>query len=332
MKTSTGGQTLRVSAIAVMVVLSFVLSACASKPTSPQGAAEVRGKLAILQDNPDLANSARVEIREAEEAVRIAEQPLSRKEDQGLGKHRVYMADQKVEIASAVAETRYAESQRALLGEERDQARLQARTLEADKARSDADRLRGDASRARSEADAVRLATAEAALLSAESSSAAAATRAAQSTADATIQAAELQRQIDELQAKATDRGLVVTLGDVLFETGSAELQSGGSNSLNKLVNFLNEYPAQRVLVEGHTDNVGNADFNQGLSQRRAESVRNYLVQQGIDSQRISTSGMGLTQPVASNDSAGGRLKNRRVEIVIEKPQLSSSMTTGMRQ
>jgi outer membrane protein OmpA-like peptidoglycan-associated protein len=272
---------------------SLVIASCAMAPASPQGAAEVRSKLTALQSDPNLADRARVELREAEAAVRIAEQPLP-EADAALGEHRVYMADRTVSIAEAKAATRYAEDQRARLGEERDEARLQARTREVDKARD-------EASRARSAADAAQ---------SSEAESAAVAAR----------QAAEYQRQIDALQAEITDRGVVLTLGDVLFATGSAALQGGADNNLNKLVSFLNQYPERRVLIEGHTDNVGSADYNQGLSQRRADSVRYYLTQQGIASQRLSTDGIGMDRPVANNDTATGRQQNRRVEIIIENP------------
>jgi outer membrane protein OmpA-like peptidoglycan-associated protein len=119
---------------------------------------------------------------------------------------------------------------------------------------------------------------------------------------------------------------LVLTLGDVLFTTGSAALQAGASTRLNKLVAFLNQYPDRRVLIEGHTDNVGDAGYNQGLSQRRAETVQSYLTGQGIGSQRLTASGKGLSQPIAGNDSAAGRQQNRRVEIIIENPPLVSSV------
>lgn len=297
----------RAGTFAAVVLSSFVLFACAVTPSAPAGSAEVRSKLSALQSDPTLAQRAPVEIRDAEAAVRLAEQPLPSTEAP-LGQHRVYMADRRVEIARAKASTRYAEDQRARFAEERDAARLEARTREADVARADANRARDDAARAQE--DAARARSAADAARSAE----------AVTAAEAARQAAELQRQIDVLEAEATDRGLVLTLGDVLFTTGSAELQGGASNRLNKLVNFLNQYPERRVLIEGHTDNVGNADYNQGLSQRRADSVRSYLTQQGIGSQRLTASGMGLNRPIAGNDSAAGRQQNRRVEIIIENP------------
>jgi len=144
-------------------------------------------------------------------------------------------------------------------------------------------------------------------------------------TAEAEAQTAELQRQVDALQAKVTERGLVLTLGDVLFASGRAELNPGTVNNLNQLVTFLGKYPSRTVMIEGHTDSVGNDDYNQGLSQRRADSVRSYLVRQGIDAGRITAMGAGESTPVAGNESATGRQQNRRVEVIISNPALAST-------
>ena len=256
----------RSGAITALALSAALLAACAGTPEAPSGAADVRSNLNALQSDPNLAERARDAVREAEEAVRLAEEPLPASEAR-LAEHRVYIAEQKVEIARAKATTRYAEDQRERLGQERDAARLAARTEEADRARSSS---------------------------------------------------ADLQRQIDILQAEATERGIVLTLGDVLFTTGSAELQSGGDDNLNRLVDFLNQHPERRVLIEGHTDSVGNAQSNQRLSERRADSVRSYLTRQGISPDRLSTSGMGEARPIATNEDASGRQQNRRVEVIIE--------------
>jgi len=134
----------------------------------------------------------------------------------------------------------------------------------------------------------------------------------------------ELQRQIDELQAKETDRGLVLTLGDVLFTSGKADLKTGATGNLNKLIAFLNKYPDRTVLIEGYTDSVGSEDYNHGLSERRADSVKSYLIEQGVGSLRLTSLGKGESQPVADNDSATGRQQNRRVEVVISTPKTAS--------
>lgn len=275
-------------ALGTVAVASLLLAACAGTPVVPQGAAEVRTKLSSLQADATLAERAPVAIKDAEVAVRSAEEPVAKK-DAALGAHRVYMADRKVEIATARATTRYAEDQRAKLGDERDRARLAARTREADAARADVMAARNEADIARGEAD-------------------------------------ELQKQIEALQAEATDRGLVLTLGDVLFATGKSEVRVGATSNLNKLVTFLNKYPDRKVQIEGYTDNVGNDDSNQALSQRRADSVRAYLVQQGISAARLSSIGMGEGQPVADNSTQSGRQQNRRVVAVIENPPTTASI------
>lgn len=306
--------------MAALAMATLLVAACATTPSAPPGAMEAREKLSALQSDPNLAPHARVEIREAEEAVRIAEQALTGSSDSALAAHRVYLADHKVEIARARATTRYAESQRKLLGEERERARLAARTQEADRAHADARHARGEADRAQADAQLARE-EAESARLAAD----AARTAESESEAAAARRAAEMQRQIEILEAEITSRGLVLTLGDVLFATASAQLQAGAHVNLDKLVNFLNEYPERRVHIEGHTDNIGAIEYNRDLSQRRADSVRHFLTQQGIASGRITTAGMGMDRPVASNTSATGRQMNRRVEIIIENPSGSQA-------
>lgn len=128
---------------------------------------------------------------------------------------------------------------------------------------------------------------------------------------------AEADRLRNELNAKQTDRGMTITLGDVLFDTGKAQLKSGSERSLQKLAQFMKENPKRTVSVEGFTDSVGGDDYNQQLSERRADAVRQTLVGLGVEPDRISASGYGKAFPVAGNDTAAGRQMNRRVEIVI---------------
>ena len=133
----------------------------------------------------------------------------------------------------------------------------------------------------------------------------------------ATRKASALQSEVDALNAKPTDRGLVLTLGDVLFDTGKAGLNLGASRNLDHLVQFLTEHDDRRVEIDGYTDSVGTDSFNLDLSQRRADTVKSVLVSRGIDSSRIVSRGYGKEFEVASNSEAGGRQLNRRVEIVI---------------
>ena len=127
----------------------------------------------------------------------------------------------------------------------------------------------------------------------------------------------ELEAALADLKASKTDRGVVITLGDVLFATGSADLKSGSRQTLDKLTAFLQAYPKREVQIDGYTDNVGSADYNQGLSERRADSVRDALTRMGIARDRILTKGLGESSPVADNDTAGGRQQNRRVEVIV---------------
>jgi outer membrane protein OmpA-like peptidoglycan-associated protein len=290
-------------------IAAVLLVGCATAPVKPDGAAEARAMLTQLQSDPNLAGRAPIAMQEADAAVRIAEQPEA---DQQLAAYRVYIADRKVETARAEAETRFAEDQRAGLSAQRDKAQLDARTREADIANSHVAMARADAADSKAQADAARMAA------EASQANAAQADAASQAAAlSAQQQADELQRQIATLQARQTDRGLVVTLGDVLFASGRADLKDGADRNLNKLVSFLNKYPDRSVRIEGYTDSVGTEDFNLGLSQRRADSVKSYLVNQGIGSERLTTAGKGEADPVAGNDSASGRQQNRRVEVVI---------------
>ena len=114
---------------------------------------------------------------------------------------------------------------------------------------------------------------------------------------------------------------MVLTLGDVLFDSGRAELKSGAMRTIDQLVTFLKDNPERTVNVEGYTDSVGSDNFNLGLSQRRADAVRTALTSRGVEATRIAARGYGESSPVASNDTAEGRQRNRRIEIVISNVQ-----------
>jgi outer membrane protein OmpA-like peptidoglycan-associated protein len=251
------------SRLVAVTAAGLLLVACAAPMIVPQGADSARNKLTQLQADPQLASRAPVEIKDAELAVQAAEEPQA---DPALARHRVLIADRKVDIARAWAQTRLLEEQRAALSEQGATARLDSRTREVDLARRET---------------------------------------------------AELQRQIEAMNAKATDRGLVLTLGDVLFATGRAELREGAVRNLDQLAAFLRQYPERTAIIEGHTDSVGSASSNLVLSQRRADSVEQYLIRQGVGANRLHATGRGQDYPVAENDTASGRQQNRRVEIII---------------
>lgn len=321
-------------------VACALLAACTASPVKPDGAQNLRNRLTQLQSDPRLGNQAPLAMKEADDAVTKAEKP---EESKVLSAHLIFMASRKIDVAQAEAEGNYAVAERRTLNEQREAMRLQSRTIEADSAnaraavahldasnqlraadvaRNQAVMARADAMDQRQVADTARNA-ADIARNDANTARDTAdvarndANMARDATAIAQRDSAELQKQIDELQAKATDRGLVLTLGDVLFSSGTARLNRGGDSHLAKLAAFLKRYPERNALIEGYTDSVGSEEYNQTLSQHRADAVKSYLTDNGILAARIIASGKGEESPVGNNATATGRQQNRRVEIII---------------
>jgi outer membrane protein OmpA-like peptidoglycan-associated protein len=148
--------------------------------------------------------------------------------------------------------------------------------------------------------------------------------------ADAAKQhASSLEDELKALQAKPTERGMVLTLGDVLFDTGQATLKPGAYATIDRLGQALQASPDRKVIIEGHTDSVGTDEFNQQLSERRAMAVQSALMQRGVSSGQISSAGKGESFPVASNDNAAGRQQNRRVEMIFSNEQQQPARTAS---
>tara|TARA_R100001377_G_scaffold35689_2_gene19725 strand:+ start:900 stop:1703 length:804 start_codon:yes stop_codon:yes gene_type:complete len=260
-----------------------------------------------------------VEIQAAELAVVAAEQP---ERDQELSNHLVLIAERKVETARLWAQSRYFEQQREELNRDSEQARLDARTQEAELARQQTRSAQNDTAIARNQASAARTDAAAARNDATRAQGAAAVARdqasSAQRDADeARMETEQLARLISELNARNTDRGLVVTLGDVLFATGESAIVGANNSNLSRLAVFLNEYEDRTVTIEGHTDSVGAENSNMSLSQSRADSVKNYLVREGIAGSRLSAMGLGESSPISNNATTTGRQQNRRVEVII---------------
>ena len=247
-----------------------------------------------------------------------------------------YVAKQQVAIAQETAKRKAAEQSIASATAQRDQVRLAARTAEAEAAKRQAAVAQKTAeeqatelaaARARAQRDqaliAAKLSEAEtarqqaaAAQQTAEQQAAALAAARTQQERDQAL-IAQQEQQLKELDAKQTPRGMVITLGDVLFAVNKAQLSAGGVRNVQKLADFLNRYPQRKVLIEGHTDSTGSRSINQPLSERRADAVRSALVGMGIGADRIETRGYAEDYPVASNNDAAGRQMNRRVEIIL---------------
>ena len=289
-----------------------LLASCATTETRSSETAGLRDKLTRLQSDPQLASRAPVALKDAETALQAAELP---ERDTQRAAHLRFIADRKIDTAEALARERLAVDQRTQLADARDAMRLQARTQEAAAANSRARVAQADAQDQRREATAANDRTAVALASAEEARVASEAARA--STAAAQADALELQRQVDLLNAKVTERGLVITLGDVLFETGKSTLRPNGDAHLDKLAGFLVKYPDRTMRIEGYTDSVGSDDYNLALSQHRADAVKSYLVNKGIDTMRVTTAGMGESSPVGDNQSSTGRQQNRRVEVIL---------------
>lgn len=149
--------------------------------------------------------------------------------------------------------------------------------------------------------------------------------------ADEAEQRAEaLAEELEYIQSQNTERGLVLTLSDILFATDQSALRPGASTTLDELAAFLTDYPERRVLIEGHADSRGPAGYNIELSQRRASAVQDALITRGIEPTRIQTVGLGEEYPVASNQTSAGMQQNRRVEIVLSDAE--GQFPTGVTQ
>lgn len=266
--------------------MALAMAACASVPKINLALENARSAVRTAESDPNVSQYDALDLHTARNELDAAEAAAVAHDERGIDQP-AYLAAQTAHLAQLKASAKANDARVAAGRAERDQIQLNARTKEVDSALL----ARDQATQRTENANASR-------------------DQAAQ-------QAAALQLEVDALKAKPTDRGLVLTLGDVLFDSGRAQLNPGASRNLDQLVQFLAEHPERRVEIDGYTDSVGTDSFNLDLSQRRADTVRSVLVSRGIDSSRIVSRGYGKDFGVASNADAGGRQLNRRVEIVI---------------
>jgi len=278
--------------IALGGVIALILSGCATTHVDPPLVA-ARDEVAKAQASPDVARFAQPDVDRARGYLAAAEL-ADKHDDMPLAAHEAYLASQTARLALATADEHVAQEQVAAASDARQKIQLEARAREVYSARDRAVTAEGRAAQA--EADA-QSASADARSASAEAS--------------------DLRAELAELHATQTARGPMIQFGDVLFDTGGDRLKPGADQTLDRLANFLSEHPERRVLAEGYTDSVGTAEFNQALSQRRAQALKNALTARGAASNRIDVAGFGAQYAVASNEDAGGRQLNRRVEVVL---------------
>jgi len=317
----------------LLILMLVLLSACTAAPKKDLALERVREELDNLKSHPELAGYASPALGEAERALRKAEMAVG---DDLYRSYLVYMADRRIQIARTMAEREQYEKTLDQLEDERSNMLIKASQQEADNARMEAERARllvattsEDAQRAKEEKETAQQKEAEsarAAQLSAEEADQA--RRLAESRASeaefarreadlASQQVTSLTRQLENLQLRETESGVVVTLGDVLFASGQAQLVEGGRSSLEEVVDLLQTEPDKKIRVEGHTDSRGDADANLLLSEQRAQAVREALISLGVASERVSALGMGEDFPIASNEDEDGRARNRRVDVIL---------------
>jgi len=275
--------------------------------------------------NPNVTSYAPMELQDAGFAVQQAEKAKETDDILQLG----YIAERKTQYAMTVADGKVAERNIDKLNVEKSGMVAKKQTLEAERAKaeagkamSEAERAKAEAGKATSEAEQARMAAAAEAdkaakaKLQADQAKSAAEMEAAKA-AKAKAESDQLMKELSSLKAQQTERGIVLTIGDVLFATGKADLSENANKSVATLAEFLKKNTNRNVLIEGHTDSVGKDDYNLALSQKRADSVKDKLVADGIEAGRITPVGYGMKFPVASNDTKAGKAQNRRVEVVI---------------
>jgi len=272
--------------IVVGMALALGIAGCASTPEPNPLLVNARTVVETAQADPNANKYAALDLEAAKKQLDIAEAASARHDEPAVAQP-AYLAVQTARLAEARGASKSDDARVAAGQGERDRIQLAARTR--------------DVNAARMAADAANLAT-----------------NAALGQRDAAAeQAALLQAEVDQLKATPTPRGLVLTLGDVLFDTGRAQLNPGSARKLDQLGQFLTDHPERRVQIDGFTDSVGTESYNQDLSQRRADAVKFALISRGIDASRIGSQGYGKGFPVADNADSGGRQLNRRVEVVI---------------
>ena len=293
----------------------------------------IEQQLTAFENDPEIGNLAPAEASRVRETLMLMKAAGGRGDERA---HLVYLAERRLDGAIAAANATFEERRLVQLQRERDQILLEASRRDAEMSRLEAEKLRlqslaraEEVERARSDADAARADSAEnAALAEAARAEADQARRVAEAQsaeaqlakreAELAVAAADsLRVQMQSLTAREESRGSVMTLGEAVFSPGRSQLQPDAIANLDSVIAFVNRDASRLIRIEGHTDASGSDNANQVLSQQRAEAVLAALAARGVDAARMTAIGRGEDAPVASNDSAEGKARNRRVEIIL---------------
>lgn len=273
-----------------------LLGACATAPTTTPGLSTARDTVSRAGSDPRVLENAPLELKRATEALDRANTASARGASIAEVDSAAYVAQQRAEAALALGQAKASEDAIKSAEADRERARADVKAAQARQAEAEAKGARAQATAAKAEASAAQAQAAE-----------------------AQMQAATLEQQLQALKAQSTDRGTLVTLGDVLFEFGRAEIKPGAQDSLRKLAEYLKSQPERRIAIEGYTDSIGSDQVNLALSQRRADAVAAALSAMGVAPDRIVTRGYGKAYPVADNSTDTNRALNRRVEVTISR-------------
>lgn len=266
---------------------TLAVSGCSTTPTTTSRTEELRAEFDLLAGQGVVREQAPVAVDEARKELNKLEGLVESNAPDDQIRQQLYITERKIDLVRESAQMKQADDFIAEADSHRKDAIIQQKDQQIIEAENTAAVLGVTALQAEERAERM----------------------------EAQVQA--LQTEVEELSSQNTDRGLVLTLGDILFEKDKARLKENASASLLKVAEFLNEYPDRQLVIEGHTDSTGPSEYNEELSEARAESVKDALVSYGVDASRIDTEGFGEARPVESNETTFGRVQNRRVEIII---------------
>ena len=269
----------RAKMISCLAIAGAFLVACAG-PNKMVERAELTAQGA--RNDQDIQRYAPVALDRTEEELQRLKAAQADGGSQAEIEHLAYLVERRAAVAGMRATTVSNRVRVDELGSRRQQILIDAESLEAELARQEAASAIRDAQVAKQRADA-------------------------------------LEQELNDLEAKQTDRGLLVTIGDVLFDVDGAKLKPGGLEQISRIASILQSDPNRSVMIEGHTDSTGAESYNLQLSEDRANAVKAALIDDGVSQEQISARGYGEAYPVATNENQSGRQQNRRVELIIQE-------------
>ena len=282
----------RVNSLILSLGAATMLAACSTTPDRIDELETARATVAQVENSPRVGVAAE-NVSEARRALETANRLVETSGDLDDIRFHASIATKHAQIANEKILAAQAREEIDEGKAERQRVLIQAREREAQRRAAEA-----------------QLATAQA-------------DEAQQRAQQAEQRAGSLEDELRELQAKPTDRGMVLTLSDVLFETDKSTLKPGAFAAIDRVAEVLKDSQDRKVTIEGHTDSVGSEEYNHQLSERRARAVQAALMERGVSGDQITVTGKGETFPVATNDTAAGRQQNRRVELVFQQEPAS---------